>query len=354
MAPHVETAEGETEENAMKILVVGGTGFLGGAIARCAANHGHDVSVLSRGLKPATVIPGVTYIAADRVKDLSALRGRKFDVVADTSAFAPWHVTSLLDELDQKPSLYAFVSSINVYGTHTMPQMDETASTPRATSEHFEAARKIPVAGQCDGASYDEEYGPLKREAELVAIERLGDAALILRAGLLVGAGDYTDRLTYWVRCTDEGGEFAAPGRPDRLVQLIDVQDVANFVLDAAEKSRGGIFNLTGNPMPFGKLLESCIAVAGSTSKLRWIPEAHLAENKIAPWTDLPMWLPESDTKFAHFMNASIDKALTHGLKFRSLNETLNEILTWDRNRRHINLKCGLSPEQKVKLLAKD
>jgi 2'-hydroxyisoflavone reductase len=335
----------------MKVLVAGGTGFLGGAIARCAMRRKHDVTILSRGAKPADAIPGATYITADRVKDLSALKTLHFDLVADTCAFTPWHVTDLLDSLARPPSIYAFVSSINVYGAHPTPQMDETADTPRATPEHFEAARMIPEGAECNGASYSENYGPLKREAELAAIERLGDGALILRSGLLVGAGDYTDRLTYWVRRTDSGGEFAAPGTHDRLVQLIDVRDFAEFILHTAERSVGGVFNITGNPMPFGHVLEQCIAVAKSNAKPRWISDSKIAEKNIAMWTELPMWLPDAEKNFAHFLNTSIEKALSHGLAFRPLEKTLNNILDWDRTRRHVPLKCGLTPEREALLL---
>ncbi len=335
----------------MKILVVGGTGFLGGAIARRAAMRNHEVSILSRGKKPLGDIRGVNYIIGDRLGNLSELKGMGFDAVADTSAFAPWHVSSLLDALSVAPSTYAMISSINVYGTHTHPQMDETAATPRAKPEHFEAARRIPLEAQCDGASYGEEYGPLKRESEIVAVEQLGNSALILRAGLLVGAGDYTDRLTYWVRRTYQGGEFAAPGSPRRLVQLIDVADVANFILDSMENRQGGIFNMTGSPFAFGELIAACIATAKSNGKPRWIADERIASAGIAGWTDLPLWLNASDKDFEHFLNTSIQKALVHGLKFRPLAETLNEVLQWDRARRHIPLKCGLSKAREALVL---
>ncbi len=336
----------------MKVLVVGGTGFLGGAIARCAANRGHQVSVLSRGVKRSQPIPGVNYIKADRVQDLFSLKAHHFDFVADTSAFTPWHVTDLLDALASPPTIYAIVSSINVYGTHKLPQMDETAHTPRATQDHVDTSREIPLRAQCDGASYDENYGPMKHEAELAAVGRLGDGALILRSGLLVGAGDYTDRLTYWVRRTDLGGEFAAPGKPQRLVQMIDVRDFAEFTLDAADKSLGGIFNMAGIPMPFESLLGRCIAVAKSNAIPRWISDEKIAANKIAAWTELPLWLPESDTDFKHFLNTSIEKALANGLKFRALDDTLSNVLDWDRTRRTIPLKCGLSADQEAQLSA--
>jgi 2'-hydroxyisoflavone reductase len=241
---------------AMNVLVVGGTGFLGGAVADAAFEAGHRVAIFTRGqtVNPA-VGAGFETITGDRHRDLSGLRGRSFDLVVDTCAFAPDAVASLLDALSPTIGRYALVSSASVYADFAQPGLTEQAPASRATLEQLELARSLPVEQRSSAASYGTAYGPLKRECELVALDRLGDRAFILRSGLLVGAGDYTDRLTYWVRRIDQGGSIPAPGDPQRLVQLIDVRDAARFIVEGAERGLSGVFNLTSRPLPISELL---------------------------------------------------------------------------------------------------
>jgi nucleoside-diphosphate-sugar epimerase len=179
----------------MDVLVVGGTGFLGGAVVDAARTAGHAVSIFTRGQTKRQADPLVETLVGDRFGDLSGLRDRRFDLVVDTCAFTPDAVADLLDALSPATGRYAFVSSISVYAGLSKPNMDETAPTSRATSEQLAMARALPTEQRSSAASYGSAYGALKREAELVALSHLGDRALILRAGLLVGAGDYTDRL---------------------------------------------------------------------------------------------------------------------------------------------------------------
>ncbi len=335
----------------MKVLVVGGTGFLGGAIVSAAVAAGHEVTIFSRGIK-ATPVPTPWHIKGDRHGDLGGLRGKRFDLVADTCAFSPDSVETLLDAVSPGIGRYALVSSISVYSDFTQPAMDETFSTSRATPEQLAFASQLTPEQRGSADSYDEAYGPLKREAELVALGKLGDRALILRAGLLVGAGDYTERLTYWVRRIDEGGVVAAPGDPQRKVQLIDVRDAASFIVLAARQGVGGVFNLTGRPMAFGNLLEACRQVARNNATFKWIDEQKIIDAGIAPWTEMPLWLPGEDGHDVHILNVSVKKACDHGLATRELEDTLSNILDWDRKRRSENLKSGLSREAEMKLLA--
>ena len=188
-------------EQTRKVLVVGGTGFLGGAVAAEAMAAGHEISIFTRGKSPLERSPSVTTLAGDRHADLSALHGMCFDLVVDTCAFTPLSVSLLLDALSPDIGKYALVSSSSVYSDCSMPDVDEDGTAPCATEEQLTFANAIPCADRSDamsyGPAYGPAYGPLKRFAELVAIERLGGRAFILRPGLLVGAGDYTDRLTY-------------------------------------------------------------------------------------------------------------------------------------------------------------
>jgi 2'-hydroxyisoflavone reductase len=337
----------------MNVLVVGGTGFLGGAVADAALKAGHKVAIFTRGqtVNP-TVGAGIETIVGDRHIDLSALKGRSFDLVVDTCAFAPDAVASLLDALSPDIGRYALVSSASVYTDFAQPGLTEQAPTSRATDEQMELARSLPVERRSSAASYGTAYGPLKRECELVALERLGDRALILRSGLLVGAGDYTDRLTYWVRRVDQGGSVPAPGDPQRLVQLIDVRDAARFIVDGAEEGLGGAFNLTGRPLPMSGLLEACREAAGSDGRFVWCPDEAVLAAGLEPWSEVPLWLPHSDEPFRHFLEIDTEKAFAQGLQTRPLAETLETILAWDRTRRATPLKAGMPPEKEAALLA--
>ncbi|MBM1173929.1 NAD-dependent epimerase/dehydratase family protein [Microvirga arabica] len=337
----------------MDVLVVGGTGFLGGAVADAALEAGHRVAIFTRGqtVNP-TISAGFETIVGDRHQDLSALRGRSFDLVVDTCAFAPDAVAGLLDALSPSIGRYALVTSASVYADFAQPGVTEQAPTSRATPEQMDLAQSLPLEQRSSAASYGTAYGPLKRECELVAIERLGDRALILRSGLLVGAGDYTDRLTYWVRRVDQGGPIPAPGDPQRLVQLIDVRDAAHFIVEGAEKGLGGVFNLTGRPLPMSALLESCRRVAGSDARFVWCPDEAVLAARLEPWSEVPLWLPRSDEPFRHFLEIDTEKAFAQGLHTRPLDETLETILAWDRTRRATPLKAGMPPEKEAALLA--
>jgi 2'-hydroxyisoflavone reductase len=337
----------------MNVLVVGGTGFLGGAVADAALKAGHRVAIFTRGqtVNPA-VGSGFETIVGDRHQDLLGLRGRSFDLVVDTCAFAPDAVASLLDALSPTIGRYALVTSASVYADFAQPGVSEQSPTSRATPEQLDLARSLPVERRSSAASYGTAYGPLKRESELVVIESLGDRALILRSGLLVGAGDYTDRLTYWVRRVDQGGTVPAPGDPQRLVQLIDVRDAAHFIVEGAASGLGGVFNLTGRPLPMSALLDSCRQVSGSDARFVWCPDEAVLAVGLEPWSEVPLWLPRSDEPFRHFLEIDTDKAFAHGLRTRPLDETLKTILAGDRTRRATLLKAGMPPEKEAALLA--
>ena len=337
----------------MNVLVIGGTGFLGGAIADAALKAGHRVAIFTRGQTANPALgAGVETIVGDRHQDLSALRGRNFDLVVDTCAFAPDAVASLLDALSPTIGRYALVTSASVYKDFAQPGLTEQAPTSRATDEQLGLALSLTVEQRSSAGSYGTAYGSLKRECELVALDRLGDRALILRSGLLVGAGDYTDRLTYWVRRVDQGGAIPAPGDPQRLVQLIDVRDAARFIVEGGEKGLGGVFNLTGRPFPMRDLLESCRQVAGSDARFVWCPDEAVLAAGLEPWSQVPLWLPYSDEPFRHFLEIDTEKAFAQGLQTRPLNETLENILAWDRTRRATPLKAGMPPEKEAALLA--
>jgi 2'-hydroxyisoflavone reductase len=337
----------------MKMLVVGGTGFLGGAIVDEAIAAGHDVTVFSRGQHSRKLSKSVKILNGDRHGDTSVLEGQRFDFVADTCAFAPEAVSRLLDTLSSDIGCYALVSSASVYDNFSLSGIDEDSPTPRATNEQLALAQSLPSGKRGSADDYGDAYGPLKRESEIVALDRLGHRAFILRSGLLSGVGDYTDRLTYWVRRVDQGERIAAPGDPQRLVQLIDVRDAAAFIVAGASRRLSGIFNLTGKPFSMAFLLQSCCSVAQSNAELVWIAEETIKAAGIEAWTEFPLWLPSSDVQTKYFLEISTSKAFACGLKTRPLNETLMAILSWDRSRRTKPLKSGVPPLKEALLLSK-
>ncbi|KZL12704.1 NAD-dependent epimerase/dehydratase family protein [Pseudovibrio sp. Ad26] len=338
----------------MRVLVVGGTGFLGGAITDALVGAGHQVAVLVRGTTKRSLPDGVEAIAADRYGDLSVLKQHKFDWVFDTCAFSPDAVRSLLEPLGDQLQRYVFISSISAYGTFAKSRLNEQDPVPNATEDDLAISRSLSPAERSSATSYGASYGVLKRACELAAEEVLGERATSLRVGLLVGAGDYTDRLTWWIRRIDQGTSqnpaVPAPAPSSRQVQMIDVRDVADFALACAETKRGGIWNVTSSPFQLGDLLKDIISEAGSPARLHWVEEEHIIDAGIQPWTDLPVMMP-SLPDYAHFMNVDTSQAEAAGLTCRPLSETLGPLLAWDRTRRDTALKCGLTEEQEAALL---
>lgn len=331
----------------MKILIVGGTGFLGGAIAAEAHSAGHDVTIISRGLSPSK-LDGVRHIVAERHGPLTQLDGLAFDVVADTCAFGPETVRHLLKKLKGCIGAYAFISSISAYADLSVPKANEQSPVSQATPEVLAHLNSLPTDEKGNRTHYNEYYGPLKAEAEHVALKLLPKSAMVLRAGMLVGAGDPYDRFGYWVRRVDQGGDMAVPGTPDRPVQLIDVRDIAAFIF----LGQSGVFNLTGKPMPFLDMLNAIKKVSGSEARFHWVSDEAIAELGINGWTDFPLWLPDGETAFRHILNVDVSMAFAHGLKTRPIEETAGWVLQWDRERRSTPLKSAVTAEIEKKLLA--
>ncbi len=335
----------------MKSLVVGGTGFLGGAITYAAIDAGHDVTVLSRGQTRRGTPSKVRLLNADRHGDLKALKGEGFDAVFDTCGYAPDAVERLLDVVGSNLQRYVFVSSTSVYGEYSKCHICETDPAPSATQSDLDVARNILAKDRSSAFAYGKSYGPLKRACEILAQHELGDRATILRSGLLVGAGDYTDRLTWWVRRLDQGGRVPIPARKDSPFQMIDVRDAAAFAVRTVVEGGSGIYNLTGPEMSLSALFESAVDVSGADVDLVWVAEERVEEIGIEPWTELPIILPMRES-LRYFFQIDTRKAQIAGLRCRPSAETLVDILNWDRADRERLLKCGISQEQEAALLA--
>jgi len=342
----------------MNCLIVGGTGFLGGAIADAAVAAGHDVTVLSRGQTARGTLQdslsNVETIHADRYGGLSELKGRTFEWIFDSCAYTPDAVSKLLNAAGNELKRYVFISSISVYGSFIKRGITEADAAPYATSEDFAIASRVPDAKRTSAFSYGSSYGPLKRASEITAQEQLGDRATALRVGLLAGAGDYTDRLTWWVRRIDgahgDQSRVPAPGPSSRMVQLIDVRDVADFALRCADKAIAGEFNVTGKPVTLLSVLNEIVRVSNSPAEIVLVDEKALVQAQVSPWTDMPLMAPTAPA-FEYFLEVDASRAVAAGLQCRALENTLNPLLVWDRGRRDQNLKAGLTAEQEALLL---
>jgi 2'-hydroxyisoflavone reductase len=336
-------------------LVVGGTGFLGGAIMDALVARGDRVAVLSRGATMRALPAGVEVIRADRHGDLGALDGRSFDWAFDTCAYAPDAVHALLAALDGRIGRYVLASSLSVYGRFDAPGLTEAQEVPDAGPADFARAAEVLPEERASAVAYGPSYGPLKRACERAAEERLGNLATALRIGLIVGAGDYTDRLTWWVRRFDEAGGtkgrlVPAPAPPERPVQVLDVRDAALFAVRCAEQDLGGVWNVTGRPMPLRDLLSAIRAATGSAGKVRWMPAAAFKAAGAAPWTDVPLMAPDVPA-FRHFLEVDAGRARATGLTARPLADTLGPLVEWDRGRRDEDLAYGMSAEQENQVL---
>lgn len=335
----------------MKALVVGGTGFLGGVLAEAAVAAGCEVVVLSRGQTERSLPAGVRVLQGDRHGDLSVLADERFDLVFDTCGYTPDAVERLLRVVGSSLRRYVFVSSASVYRDYSKPHLRETDPVPTAGKADYEAARGLPSERRSNAVAYGPSYGPLKRACEIVAQEVLGERTILLRSGLLVGAGDYSDRLTWWVRRIDQGGRVPVPAAPDSFFQMIDVRDAAAFAVRAALDERSGIYNMTSRDMPLSALLETIVTVTGADAELVWLPADKLRAVGIEPWTGLPLIVP-TDARRRYFFQIDTEKARRHGLACRPIAETLTDLLRWDRPNRDRPLICGISPLQERALLA--
>lgn len=321
----------------MKILIIGGTIFLGKHIVKIAQERGHEVVLFNRGKHNHELFPGLEKIKGDRLSDLNLLGGRTFDSVIDTCGYFPRAVRMSAGSLRNKARHYTFISSISVYREFDVKGLNENSETAV-----LEDATVEEVTG--------ETYGALKRLCEIAAEEIYGPDALNIRPGLIVGEDDPSDRFTYWVNRIAKGGEVAVPDSFERAVQFIDVKDLAAFTLDMIEKGAGGIYNATGpdKEISFGEFLNACKDAAGTSPEFIRMSEEFILENNVAPYTELPLWVPESWSGTDH---VDISKALSAGLRFRPLSQTIADTLSFDRSRSGHTLRSGLSPERESELI---
>jgi 2'-hydroxyisoflavone reductase len=302
----------------MKLLVLGGTRFLGRHIVQQALDAGHSVTVLHRGQSGPGLFPQALHRLADR-DDESALKTAlaqgEWDAAIDTSAYVPRQVRSLAALLAGRVGQYQLVSSISVYADFDPPATDEHAALKTLED---------PTTEDINGAT----YGGLKVLCEQQAQAGFAGRCLIVRPGLIVGPYDPTGRYTWWVQRVARGGEVLAPGAPGDAVQCIDARDLAAWQLLQAEHLSTGIFNVSGpvQPTTMGELLNTAVQTLHSNAHFTWVDEAFLLREGVAPWSDLPLWLPRES---AYMHRTDIQRAIASGLQCRPMAQTVADTAAW-------------------------
>jgi len=301
----------------MRILILGGSGFLGRHLTERALARSWDVTHFNRGQRNPGLYPDVTEIHGDRKKDLAALKGRSFDSVIDTSGYFPRDLDASATYLKDKAPHYVFVSSISAYADESGAPITEDTPLAPWDEKLEELTEVVPAA-----------YGALKAECERRVQRVYGDAALVIRPGLIVGRYDPTGRFSYWPHRFRKGGDIVVPEDRTAKVQVIDAYDLAEWTLDLCERRSGGIFNAIGpgKTFTFGDLIDALMPLAPESSQLVPLSSDFLLAHEVAPWTGLPMWLPNKKDSDG-MMGASLKKPLAAGLSHRPLAATIADIL---------------------------
>jgi nucleoside-diphosphate-sugar epimerase len=329
----------------MRLLVLGGTGFVGGAVVAEAVRRGWSVTVFNRGLH-GTVPEGVRRLRGDRTREdgLDALADGEWDVTVDTWDGAPRAVLDSARALAERTGHYGYVSSRSVYREPVALGVDETAPIVDASPDAL------------DGG-----YPELKAGGERAVTEVFGDRALLARAGLILGPGEDIGRLPWWLHRMARGGPVLAPGPTDLPLQYVDVRDLAGWLLDQGQRRTGGTFNVVGptGHTTMGELLAACVAATGSSATLRWMDPAPILAAGVVPWNDLPVWIPTGH-EYRWLHEADVRRALATGLQCRPVADTVEDTWRWlravgevpARAGRPARVPVGLDPAREAELLA--
>ena len=331
----------------LRILILGGTGFIGPYQVQYALDRGHTVTLFNRGKTNPGLFPNVEKLQGDRATgDYKALAGREFDVVIDNPTTYPRWVREAAAAVKGRAKHYMFISTISVYAASDTPGADETAALAKTDTPNDE-----------DPAKRGQLYGPLKALSEQEAEKAFPGRTTVIRPGLIVGPGDLSDRFTYWPVRLQKGGEILAPGSPLDAVQIIDARDLSEFVVRCAEDGVMGIYNATGPraPLTMGEMLGGIRAVLpNSDAHLTWVDAEFLEQNKVRPWSDMPVWVPARGGTSIGFSRRSIDRALAKGLTFRPLADTVRDTLAYYAQQpeaRRAQLRAGLAAEREREVL---
>jgi 2'-hydroxyisoflavone reductase len=332
----------------LRILILGGTGFIGPYQVRYAVSRGHEVTVFNRGRRQADLPSTVKHLQGDRNGQLDALKGQTWDVVIDNPTSLPKWVRDAATILKGNVKQYVFISTISVYQPFGRSGADETSPVlPYKGADAFAEPR---ITGEL--------YGPLKALSEQEAEKWFPGQTTIIRPGLIVGPGDPSDRFTYWPVRIDRGGDVLAPGDGSDPVQVIDARDLSEWTIRMVEQGATGVYNATGATKPYTmrQQLEGIRdAVAKDKAvKLTWVPTSFLQQQQVRPWAEMPTWVPnEGDEK--GFSEVSVARAVAKGLTYRPLGTTARDTLAWFRTlpaERQAKLLAGITAEKEKAVLA--
>jgi len=345
-APPQEKSAGG--RSAKRLLILGGTGFIGPPMVHYAVERGHEVTIFTRG-KTKSNIPDVEHLVGDRSNDLNALKGRTWDAVLDNNARDYRWVALTTELLKDKVESYLFVSSISAYAGEalgyeyvdkpwTKPPID-TNSPLALPPDDFVPGQELP-------------YGQTKTESESLASAAFPGRTTIVRPGFIVGPGDPSDRFTYWPARINKGGEVLAPGDGTDPVQIIDVRDLTEWIVRLVEDETYGSFNGVGigSPLSMAEMLYGIRAVTTSDVKFTWVPIPFLREHDVQSYSDMPIWIPNDPMSFV-----DNSKAMASGLTFRTLADTAADTLEWHLARpaeQQAELKIGIKPDRENGVLA--
>jgi 2'-hydroxyisoflavone reductase len=323
----------------LKLLILGGTVFLGPELVEAARARGHQVTLFNRGKTRPGLFPDLEKLHGDRDGKLDALRGRRWDAVLDTSGYVPRIVRLSAELLAPSVERYLFISSISAYADGLKAPVTEEAALARLADPASEDVKR--------------DYGALKAASERAAEAVMPGRVLTIRPGLIVGPGDPTDRFTYWPVRLARGGEVLAPGDGGDHVQIIDARDLAALAIRCVEDRRSGVMNAVGpaSPLAMRELLAAVATGVGSSAHLTWVDEPFLAKAKVAPWSDLPVWMGRDDP----LSRCSNARALAAGLACRPLAETARDTLAWWRSQpeaRRAAPRAGLGAAREAEVLA--
>ncbi len=326
----------------MKVLFLGGTRFLGRHAVEAALARGHEVTLFNRGTSGPDLFPGVERLVGDRGVDVSALRGRHWDAVVDTSAYVPRVARMSAEALRDSVGSYLFVSTLSVFRPDVPRLIDDDSPTVELPD---------PETEQVDIRT----YGGLKLCCEREVEKAFPGRTTVVRPGLIVGPHDTSGRFRYWMLRVAEGGEVLAPGAPDRPWQFVDARDLAGWMVRMLEDGASGTF---ATPGPFGELtagrvLDACREVSGSDARFTWVDDRFLWDHGVRPWSDLPYWLPPRPGPWPDPHRIPTDRAVAAGFTFRPLKDTVRDALEWERRHpdRATEEPVGISREQERAVL---
>jgi len=331
----------------LRILFLGGTGFLGPHTVSHAVARGHQVTLFNRGRSKEELFPELETIIGDRDPNigdgLKNLKGRQWDSVIDTSGYVPRIVDASSRLLKDHCEQYLFISSISVYKNLNELGLDEKSAVATLQDTAFESIN-------------GETYGPLKAYSEQAAENNFTSRTTVIRPGLIVGPRDRTDRYTYWPVRVAKGGEVLAPGDGKDFVQYIDVRDLGAFIIHCLEQKTMGIFNATSamNTETSMDMLNHCKSASGSDASFTWADADFLEKQNIQAWSNMPVWIPRQ-SEMAGLSYVSVTEAEKHGLVIRPRKETAQDTLSWFgnlRKARRKTLRAGISQKKESEALS--